>query len=521
MSLINMSKTFTELKFYFFVTKITILFLLIFCLSLQTNKVNAQNWGGGNRASSVNIEKPIKETLSTTKELRGKIVTTLTSEINSIKNGLVFLEDISIGDMVKSGQLIAKQDTTNLNYNLEIKQNQLKKAKLLLEEIKQELLSEKEISSIVEEQFEVLKSKYDRAKKLAKTNAISTQEYENVISSYLSFKQQVVSRKKSIDSIIFKEKQAKNNINELSIEISKLEKDISDTELRSPVNGQIIDLISIKSGYIRIGEKIAIIQNLNDFEIELDVPVKHIDLIKESANIFGLDVEGEKISASYRVTLPIENPRTGTRTVRLKINGKINESLKANNATVSLLIPTNKPTPLLTISKDALIPVSGGQVVFIFKEGKAIRKFIKLGGSVGDRVIILSGISEEDEIIVRGNELLKDGSSVKIAGQKPKKQKSKSISGEKWLLTWQSRRGEQTGTLIIGKENSTFNEEKVEVKINDNTLVFEAPIVLPFGTITLNFDGKISNNKIEGTIITKLPNGNENSGSFSGKKDNS
>ena len=484
--------------------------------------MNAQNWGGGNRASSVNIEKPIKETLSTTKELRGKIVTTLTSEINSIKNGLVFLEDISIGDMVKSGQLIAKQDTTNLNYNLEIKQNQLKKAKLLLEEIKQELLSEKEISSIVEEQFEVLKSKYDRAKKLAKTNAISTQEYENVISSYLSFKQQVVSRKKSIDSIIFKEKQAKNNINELSIEISKLEKDISDTELRSPVNGQIIDLISIKSGYIRIGEKIAIIQkNLNDFEIELDVPVKHIDLIKESANIFGLDVEGEKISASYRVTLPIENPRTGTRTVRLKINGKINESLKANNATVSLLIPTNKPTPLLTISKDALIPVSGGQVVFIFKEGKAIRKFIKLGGSVGDKVIILSGISEEDEIIVRGNELLKDGSSVKIAGQKPKKQKSKSISGEKWLLTWQSRRGEQTGTLIIGKENSTFNEEKVEVKITDNTLVFEAPIVLPFGTITLNFDGKISNNTIEGTIITKLPNGNENSGSFSGKKDNS
>ena len=73
--------------------------------------------------------------------MRGKIVTTLTSEINSIKNGLVFLEDISVGDMIKSGQLIAKQDSTNLNYNLEIKQNQLNKAKLSLEEIKQELIS--------------------------------------------------------------------------------------------------------------------------------------------------------------------------------------------------------------------------------------------------------------------------------------------------------------------------------------------------------------------------------------------
>ena len=102
-----MSKTFTELKFYFFVTKITILFLLIFCLSLQVNKVNAQNWGGGNRASSVNIEKPIKETLSTTKELRGKIVTTLTSEINSIKNGLVFLEDIFVKIFFNSFILIS------------------------------------------------------------------------------------------------------------------------------------------------------------------------------------------------------------------------------------------------------------------------------------------------------------------------------------------------------------------------------------------------------------------------------
>ena len=36
-----------------------------------------------------------------------------------------------------------------------------------------------------------------------------------------------------------------------------------------------------------------------------------------------------------------------------------------------------------------------------------------------------------------------------------------------------------------------------------------------------DFDGKISNNTIEGTIITKLPNGNENSGSFTGKKDKS
>ena len=138
---------------------------------------------------------------------------------------------------------------------------------------------------------------------------------------------------------------------------------------------------------------------------------------------------------------------------------------------------------------------------------------------IGEKTIILRGISENDEVIVRGNELLKDGSSVKIAGAPSKKKKpSKAIEGDKWVLKWQSSRGEQTGDLLVGKQKSTFNDTPVEVKISDKKMIFDAPIVLPFGTITLSFDGLISSNKVSGNVITKLPNGNENSAKFSGEK---
>ena len=498
---------------------ITLFLFLIIVGCLLASNVYSQNWGGGNRASSVKVENAREEILATTKEIRGKVVSTSATSLSSVINGIVNLENIKVGDTVTKGQLLATQESSNLEYNLQLKKNQLANANLSLEELKQEFNNEKNILSIVNQQFEIIKSKYDRAKELFDTNAISVQTLETATSSYLTSQQQVVARKQSIDRIKFKEKQAINNIGKLSIEIAKLEKDIKDTQLKSPINGQLVELFSKKSGYIRSGERLAVIQNLNDFEIEAEVPVVLLELLKQTKEIKGFDVHGETISTVYRASLLEENPRTGTQTVRLSFKNQIKNNLQANNALITLLVPSSKPEPVLTVSKDAIIPISSGQVVFLMKEGKAIKKSVKLGGSVGNRVIILRGVTLEDKIIVRGNELLKDGSSVKIAGKPSGDSKvANKVKGDKWTLKWEGRRGEQTGELIIGKKASFYNGEKVEVNAEDNKIIFETPLVLPFGTITLSFDGIVSSNKINGTLTLKMPNGNESEVPFSGEK---
>ena len=108
------------------------------------------------------------------------------------------------------------------------------------------------------------------------------------------------------------------------------------------------------------------------------------------------------------------------------------------------------------------------------EEGKAVKTSVKLGGSVGERAIITDGLSVDDQVIIRGNELLKDGSSVKLAGkplEKPKK--APEIKGDKWLLKWQGRNGERTGDLTVGKKVSFFNGEKIDLELKDNKLKFE------------------------------------------------
>ena len=178
----------------------------------------------------------------------------------------------------------------------------------------------------------------------------------------------------------------------------------------------------------------ATIQGGEDFEI-VEVPTNYLKFIQEKINDV-LDINGKNFKALYRAILLNENPRTGTRTVRLSFKDKIRNVLRANNASVKILIPSSKPSSVITISKDAIIH-SNGQMVFVMEEGKAVKTSVKLGGSVGERAIITDGLSVDDQVIIRGNELLKDGSSVKLAGKPSEKPKKiPEIKGDKWLLKW-------------------------------------------------------------------------------------
>ena len=120
-------KMITKIWKSFFLTNILVILVIPSSFS--------QNWGGGNRASTVVVESPIKETLSTTKEIQGKVVSSLTSTISSVTNGIISMENIKVGDTVKKNQLIASQDSTNINYNLKIKKNQLVNANINLEDL--------------------------------------------------------------------------------------------------------------------------------------------------------------------------------------------------------------------------------------------------------------------------------------------------------------------------------------------------------------------------------------------------
>ena len=76
----------------------------------------------------------------------------------------------------------------------------------------------------------------------------------------------------------------------------------------------------------------------------------------------------------------------------------------------------SSPAPVVTVLKDAVLPVVGGHIVYVAEEGIAIKRRIRLGEAFGDSFVVLQGLEAGAEVIVRGNEALNDGKKIKIGG---------------------------------------------------------------------------------------------------------
>ena len=160
--------TFNILK----ITSIKLLILISFIYFLSYSLLQAQGWGG-KRVASVNVEKVIEQTTSTTKEIRARIVSSAISSVTPVLNGKYKIEKLSVGDNVNKGQIIARLDNSDLIHRIEIQKNHIENNRLILNDAISQIDSEKEILTINKEQLEILNSKVSRYSELLKTNAVS------------------------------------------------------------------------------------------------------------------------------------------------------------------------------------------------------------------------------------------------------------------------------------------------------------------------------------------------------------
>lgn len=495
-----------------------LLFASFIMLSLTLQPALAQ-YGG---ASTVETASAQRQVLSNFADVQGRVTTGASDAITAFTNARVKLAPLKIGDFVKAGQKIAQQSSEKLKARLSLLEISFTEAQLRQDEIKADLQGERALLMITNEQAELLASKASRARELASVNALSVEGVETALNASLVARQQVLTRKNTINRKDIQLRQAETAMTRIKTDIRQIRADIVATTLVAPRSGQIVFLIDFQSGYTREGDVIARIQDPADFEIEAEIPenlLKNFDL---SSQIRGAGLGGDNVMLKPRVLLPVQNARSGTRTMRFIVNGELPSSLQAENAVIVLQIPATSPAPVVTVPKDAVLPVANGHIVYVFADNKAVRTSIKLGSAVADSFIVMSGLDAGQEVIIRGNEQLSDGKAVKKPGAKPTgnataKAKPK---GDVWTLKWMSPRGESTGSLIMGKEKSFFDGEEVKIVKAGDSINFIAKKQLPFGVIDLEFNGKMKGDVMEGDLVIRgLPGGQERSMTFSGSKE--
>lgn len=216
-----------------------------------------------------------------------------------------------------------------------------------------------------------------------------------------------------LDAARHESQRAKASFTEAEAAADIAQRNLTDSQVVSPVNG-VIDKLLVEVGEaVQEGQQLLLIQATDQLEAKTFVSERDIHLIREgnradimlanwpetvfSASVLTVGIAGDARTGNFPITLlispaddPSATPLRPGMTATIKIKGSVSQS--------SLLIP-----------ESALVDYQRDRVVFVIEDQKASLRRPLLQVGLGDQVKVQSGLLLGDRVIVQSNRPLKDG----------------------------------------------------------------------------------------------------------------
>jgi len=183
------------------------------------------------------------------------------------------------------------------------------------------------------------------------------------------------------------------------------------TRIVAPFTGIITRKLANIGDLATPGKPLLKMEEENNLEVLTDIPEAMILQVKkgDALSIFIPSVN-LRIQGQVAEIAPTADPRSRTAPIKLKI--PTNKKLRSGQfARVTL---TMTPAETLTIPFTALSAYGQMERVFVEKDGKSQLRLVRSGARNQDRVEILSGLRENETVIISDNSPLLDGQPVII-----------------------------------------------------------------------------------------------------------
>ena len=193
-----------------------------------------------------------------------------------------------------------------------------------------------------------------------------------------------------------------------------LEKQVEDLTIRAPYAGHVVEISTEIGEWVRRGDQVVQVIAIDTVWVRVLVPERHVARLRvgntaqvvvdalgsapRPGRIVAILAQGAVDSRTFPVLVELTNP-----------GGRIRSGMAAR-----VNLGMQSATPPLLVSKDALVNTPGGMVVYLAVDDKAVSRPVKPGLAYSGYVAVDGDLQPGDLAIVRGNERLRDGQSVRI-----------------------------------------------------------------------------------------------------------
>lgn len=286
------------------------------------------------------------------------------------------------GDRVRKGQLLVQLDAQENQATAAVATAAIDEARRGVDEA----MSRKKLADTT----------FDRYQNLFKEQAVTRQEFD-VKQTEKDVAAQGVARAES------RLKQAKGG--------AKAATTMSDyTRITAPISGVIVSKQADLGATVFPGQPLMTIEDDGSYQLELALPESVATKVKPGSPLqVTLDAVGSSFAARIAEIVPTADPASRTFVAKIALNQKGLKSGMFGRGAINLGTTVNG----ITVPKKAVIERGALTIVWALgKESIARMRIVKVGRLAGERVEILSGLSEGDRLVVTGVEKVTEGARV-------------------------------------------------------------------------------------------------------------
>lgn len=328
-------------------------------------------------APKVTVAKPVLAELGESLRLSGSLTAEKQATLSPRMDGLVKEVLVDAGDTVKQGDILLRLDPA-------IAYQQLQQAKA----------ATTEAHTGVDEAARLVKE----AERLRGENYISATELANRQSNL------------ALSHASFAAAKAMEN---------RVAEELRRHDLPAPFSGVISAKMTESGEWINRGDQVLGLVALDAVRIDVSAPQERFAEITADSRveIFPDSLPGQQFPAKIIALVPVSNPQARSFLVRMVVDADTTKLLPGTSATA--VIHLQSDVQEITIPRDAILrhPDGGRSVFVVDDENLTSRRQILIGRESADGVVVTEGLSLDDRVVIRGNELLSDNLLVEITAE--------------------------------------------------------------------------------------------------------
>lgn len=200
-----------------------------------------------------------------------------------------------------------------------------------------------------------------------------------------------------------------STIETLKSQLQQLQLNIDLANIKAPFSG-VIGMRNISKGaYLKAGDVITTLTQLNQLKVDFKLPQEHLSSIKVGKTVQVL-INSDTVEAKVYAINPTIDQTSRTIHVRAIFEQKSSHIMPGTFAEV--VIKTNMESDALLVPTQAIVPQINDQTLYLYKNGKVQRSIVKTGIRTADKVRIVSGVAAGDTVITSGLLMVKEGMSI-------------------------------------------------------------------------------------------------------------